>query len=565
MKIVCDSCGAKYSIADEKVAGKVFKIRCKKCSEVIVVRGDQNPYEDDESTRVFDYGGEAVWHVVVDGEQQGPFAPLQIGGLISDGKIDWDAYVWKEGFDGWKALREVTELSNAIGGPGGAEDAAPVDANDLFASTDSEPEMPAAAPAKAEPKAAAAAKPAGGDLFATSSKSSSPFDAGGDDDGLVASTPSPRVSAQQAMTGQRNENSVLFSLSNLQALATGPSKPASAAPAPSAPLAAAAPAPAPAKPAGHATGEASGLIDIRALASAANTVSAPKPAARAGGVDDLLSIGGASPLTSGLGAPVLAPAVAPEPEKKSNVGMMVGIGAGVLALIGVAITLFIVLNREPPQPQVVERVVVQTEPGATAAAPAAAGSANGTAAAAGGEPQAAAPAAGSTPSSSTSSSSRSARETGSMTTATSMTTAAATAGSSSMAEAAAPATAPASSTMSSGGNLDLDALLNMAVAMNAPAESAMAADSSLPETPSRDSVRAALSGVSGEVRACGAGEHGVAPVAVTFRSNGSVSSANVGGQFAGTPVGSCIARAVRGAHVPPFRNPTFNVSFPYSL
>ena len=41
MKIVCESCGAKYSIADEKVAGKVFKIRCKKCSAVIVVKGDQ--------------------------------------------------------------------------------------------------------------------------------------------------------------------------------------------------------------------------------------------------------------------------------------------------------------------------------------------------------------------------------------------------------------------------------------------------------------------------------------------------------------------------------------------
>ena len=41
MKIVCGSCQAKYSIADEKVAGKVFKIRCKRCSEVIVVRGDQ--------------------------------------------------------------------------------------------------------------------------------------------------------------------------------------------------------------------------------------------------------------------------------------------------------------------------------------------------------------------------------------------------------------------------------------------------------------------------------------------------------------------------------------------
>ena len=39
MKIVCDSCGTKYSISDDKVRGKVFKIRCKKCSHIIVVRG----------------------------------------------------------------------------------------------------------------------------------------------------------------------------------------------------------------------------------------------------------------------------------------------------------------------------------------------------------------------------------------------------------------------------------------------------------------------------------------------------------------------------------------------
>ncbi|HEY6475700.1 MAG TPA: zinc-ribbon domain-containing protein, partial [Polyangia bacterium] len=41
MKIVCDSCGTKYSIADDKVRGKVFKIRCKKCSHIIVVRGGE--------------------------------------------------------------------------------------------------------------------------------------------------------------------------------------------------------------------------------------------------------------------------------------------------------------------------------------------------------------------------------------------------------------------------------------------------------------------------------------------------------------------------------------------
>ena len=68
MKIVCDSCAAKYSIADEKVAGKVFKIRCKMCTSVIVVRGDQVPAEEQEAaTQVFDYGSDAVWHVVIDG------------------------------------------------------------------------------------------------------------------------------------------------------------------------------------------------------------------------------------------------------------------------------------------------------------------------------------------------------------------------------------------------------------------------------------------------------------------------------------------------------------------
>jgi len=41
MKIVCDACQAKYSIADEKVQGKAFKIRCKKCGHIIVVKSDR--------------------------------------------------------------------------------------------------------------------------------------------------------------------------------------------------------------------------------------------------------------------------------------------------------------------------------------------------------------------------------------------------------------------------------------------------------------------------------------------------------------------------------------------
>ena len=118
MKIVCDSCSAKYSIADEKVAGKVFKIRCKKCSEVIVVRGDQlDQPEQEEATALYDYGEEspdAVWHVVINGDQQGPFAPVQLGEMLTAGTIDWEVYVWREGFDNWLAARDVPDLVEAI-------------------------------------------------------------------------------------------------------------------------------------------------------------------------------------------------------------------------------------------------------------------------------------------------------------------------------------------------------------------------------------------------------------------------------------------------------------------
>jgi predicted Zn finger-like uncharacterized protein len=41
MKISCVSCSAQYSLADEKVAGRSFKTRCKKCGAPIVVRAEQ--------------------------------------------------------------------------------------------------------------------------------------------------------------------------------------------------------------------------------------------------------------------------------------------------------------------------------------------------------------------------------------------------------------------------------------------------------------------------------------------------------------------------------------------
>ncbi|HEY7375057.1 MAG TPA: hypothetical protein VIF57_23045, partial [Polyangia bacterium] len=133
---------------------------------------------------------------------------------------------------------------------------------------------------------AAAAPSSGGDLFgsasahaAASSEPRWPASSGA----AMAGHDGGRV---ENLTGQRHENSVLFSLANLQSLAMPSAKPA-----PAASFNAAAPAP---------TTEGSGLIDIRAMAASTRPATADGPSAAAD--DDLPAFGAFSPA-----APVLLP------------------------------------------------------------------------------------------------------------------------------------------------------------------------------------------------------------------------------------------------------------------
>src|SRR5689334_4017879 len=152
MKIVCDACSAKYSIADDKVKGKVFKIRCKKCSNIIVVRGnagagaaaggggaDEAPAAyDQKETRVYDYQGyddaggpaadEPVWHLVIDQEQVGPIAATEVQRRFSSGEIDGDTYIWREGFGDWQPLSAVEAFAPLMSGGSASLPAARPDA-----------------------------------------------------------------------------------------------------------------------------------------------------------------------------------------------------------------------------------------------------------------------------------------------------------------------------------------------------------------------------------------------------------------------------------------------------
>ena len=126
MKFACDRCKTRYSIADERVRGKILKIRCKNCSNVITVREGMAAPETESAeasvarrvTRPTDHAPnvmvaaksplqrafaqamqapasapapqqlEEEWYVSIDGDQQGPFSPQQLGEMMTAGQID---------------------------------------------------------------------------------------------------------------------------------------------------------------------------------------------------------------------------------------------------------------------------------------------------------------------------------------------------------------------------------------------------------------------------------------------------------------------------------------------
>ncbi len=570
MKIVCDSCGAKYSIADEKVAGKIFKIRCKKCSSVLEVRGDQTGAQAlDGAAWGQKQSLDAGWYIVVDGEQRGPLPPIELSQLFAKGSVGLDSYVWKEGFDDWKVAGEVPELVQILGGVGsaprrsetakiatdsttsigaggdlfsdgnGREPTGEIETHDnMFTGLD---ESPAGAD---NPEAAPLAASQEGD----------PGALGGTGAGLGGGA---MGAAPARMTGQRNENSVLFSLSNLQQLA---SRGGSTGGASAQPVRTQAAADSP------ASDEGSGLIDIRALAKSTTPGTKATPSQA---VDDLLSIG-ASAGGGTLGAPLLGPT--PMETSDGNrwlwiagaaIAMIAIVGAGVgvgMALGGSGDDGLEVAGQAPTQEApVTGSNAVATAVQASTPAP------KETTELEAQEPEEAPvqpleapaleePVAKKSTSSSTQRSSSTKRRRARGSTA-----------------ASAPTAEPAPAKRRSSNNLD--ALMDEVVGGSSSKKTATtrskpsSGGSSLAVAPSRNDVKTALQGVSGGVKACSKGTSGTAVVDVTFGgSTGRVTRAKVtSGPFKGTPVGGCIEKAVKRARVPRFKQSSFKVKFPYRL
>ena len=560
MKIVCDSCSTKYSISDDKVRGKVFKIRCKKCSHIIVVRGTNETAAAAPAAAVTPAVAADGWHLVVDGDQVGPVSESDIRARLERGEIDAETYLWKEGFADWLKLSAIPEFAglaqSAEGGvfaDGSGSGAVGVNGEAAAHESAAGGGLFGGAPTADEEADVfgghAPAKRGGGNLFASSTSAMAAKPA-------VEETRWPAASAAPAghdggrvenLTGQRHENSVLFSLSNLQSLAM----PASAA---AKSVSTTAP-----------TSEGSGLIDIRAMAATTLGASSGGRSSFGGGpADDLPSFGAFSPA-----APVLL-ALPTNSGPPKWIYAVIGVAVVLVGAIG--FMAFKILGAKPVTTAEAP-VAAAPEPGAPAApapsAPVAAAAPAGAPTTIPDEklppreaPAAEAPvAAKSEKGEHHHGREHGGKETGKRGGEEGKKVAAAAP--------AVVATAPAEKKPAKG---SLDDLLDGALNHKSGGGSSPRprvdddglrhSDSGGSGPLSKSAVVAGMNSVKGKVSACYQQFKvpGMAMVSIVIAKSGHVSSASVTGKFAGTPTGSCVERAVKSAT---FASSSDGLSTPY--
>ncbi|HEY3595702.1 MAG TPA: zinc-ribbon domain-containing protein [Polyangiaceae bacterium] len=344
MKITCQACQAKYTIADEKIQGKVAKIRCRKCGATVLVDASAGSGGAAAKAESPPASTTDSWMVSVAEGDQRTMTTQDVVAAYGSSVVTGDTYVWKDGMADWQPIAEVGELMAVI------QSAAPV-----AESLPSSPPAPDFAAAPAIAPVAARRDPAragAADLFAAGRiedevATSAPPQVlarggyGGGGAAASASVDFGTQSNQAGLTGARDEHSVLFSLS---ALTGGTKEPA----APS-PIAISAGAPPP-------RNEDSGLIDLNALAQAQK--------ARLNQPADAVS---ANPFVfpAALGTVEVPRAEAPA---KSRMPMFIGGGIAIVGIIAAVIILAMGKKEEAPPPAASAAVsAAPAEPSVTAA------------------------------------------------------------------------------------------------------------------------------------------------------------------------------------------------------
>ncbi|WP_437785048.1 zinc-ribbon domain-containing protein [Sorangium sp. So ce1097] len=319
MKITCQSCQSKYTVSDEKVQGRTVKIKCRKCGATILVNSSGvttsgGGAADPVSGTSVPNDGTTYLVNVADGDQRS-MTVAEIVATYQAGVINAETYIWADGMADWQPLGQVDTIVAALHAGSApvsmaAQEPAPVQSQPVPSAG------VAAAPASSGVEAVAASAPAPRAAAVRRDPARPTQDLFGGSPAPEAHRPSSDDVATSAplfksgaAPGQRDENSMLFSLSALTAKAA-----------------------APAPRSNTSASDDSGLIDLKALASGAG-VRAPSPVASIvandGGLFQL-----SAPIVSTARPPSVAPPTNVDTAPKNRAPIIIGAG---IAIAGIAI------------------------------------------------------------------------------------------------------------------------------------------------------------------------------------------------------------------------------------
>lgn len=141
----CDKCSAKYTIADDKVRGKVVTIKCAKCGNKMSLDGrglaaaPAPAAQVEERTQVASasdmqalrasLASQAVpmsaptateptlsdgWYAILKKKQLGPLTGAEVQEYIAQGTLTARTYVWRDGQGDWKRASDVPAIAAAL-------------------------------------------------------------------------------------------------------------------------------------------------------------------------------------------------------------------------------------------------------------------------------------------------------------------------------------------------------------------------------------------------------------------------------------------------------------------
>jgi predicted Zn finger-like uncharacterized protein len=117
VRLVCKSCGSRFTISDDLIRGKVVRFRCRQCSTIITaqlptveapehLREREPPQPPPPPSR--------EWFLGVEGRAVGPLTLIELRQRVRRRELGPDDLIWREGLGMWQPVVAVEEVRDAL-------------------------------------------------------------------------------------------------------------------------------------------------------------------------------------------------------------------------------------------------------------------------------------------------------------------------------------------------------------------------------------------------------------------------------------------------------------------